>query len=75
MPSPFANLRPRVSYVIVDRRGQTFVGHFVRIVNANGLPAAEFEHVYQGNNKPRIPLLRFLESQVRQISSNPANDM
>jgi len=75
MPSLFANLQPRSSYIIVDRRGQTFVGHFVRIVNSNGLPAAEFEHVDQGFGKPFIPTLRFLESQVRQISYHPANNM
>jgi len=73
MPSLFSNLQPGSSYIIVDRRGQRFVGIFVRIVNANGAPAAEFRQVLQASNKQMIPGARFLESQVSRISFAPDN--
>jgi len=71
--SLFANLQPRSSYIIVDQRGQRFVGVFVRIVNVNGTPAAEFADVFRVGSGQSVPTARFFESQVTRVSFAPDN--
>ena len=73
MPSLFANLQPRSSYIIVDRRGQRYVGVFVRIMNVNGTPAAEFSDVFAAGSQRRVPMMQFFESQVARVSFSPDN--
>jgi hypothetical protein len=68
-----ANLQPRSSYIIVDRRGQRYVGVFVRIVNVNGTPAAEFSNVFAAGGRRTVPMIQFFESQVTRVSFAPDN--
>ena len=70
--SVFANLQPRSSYIIVDRRGQRYVGVFMRIVNVNGTPAAEFSNVFQASGQ-RTAVAQFFESQVSRVTFSPDN--